>query len=237
MRLRNSIFVFSSLLICSFFSTIIFGKEIIPIAVAEAAANPYQLAKGHSVSINIDTPWGGRSTIGSGTLVKTSNMGLIILTAEHVALAVPFPMVACSMNDEEDCVELGMNPVVDIDDSIITDWALYQLDDNPFYSVSPARINSRGLELGDDTYMAGMPFGLGPWMSEGSIANIHGSGTDGESLYMMNGFAHSGFSGGGVFDKRGRLHAITVAIATSEWGPQENQIFAVPIHNIGILNL
>ena len=171
MRVRNSIFVFSSLLLLSFFSTIIFGKETIPIAVAEAAVNPHQLAKRHSVSINIDTPWGKRA-IGSGTLIRTPNMGLAILTAEHVALAVPLPMVACSMSDEDDCMDLGINPIVDVDESLITDWALYQIDSNDFYSVSPARINSSGLKVGDNIWMAGMPFGQGPWMSEGSIATV-----------------------------------------------------------------
>jgi hypothetical protein len=71
-------------------------------------------------------------------------------------------------------------------------------------------------------------------VAKGTIAWIEDFA--GMKMYIVNGYSVPGFSGGGVFNKRGELIGVTVAIRSSKMGPQENYAFVIPISEIPIIN-
>jgi len=182
-----------------------------------------------TVSINIRGPFGTTTAIGTGIVMKSQRFGSTILTAEHVAIASwTNDLYACSIIDETECVSLG-TAVVDLDESLVTDWAIFKVD-NPPEGTKPARIAQRDASIGDNVFLIGMPWGRSPWLSKGLVSWF--TGDNGEQVMFVTGFAAPGFSGGGVYNEQGKLIGITVAIAVSEWGPQENQVLVVPIQNV-----
>ena len=199
------------------------------IDVSQSSGVPQMILKS-TVSINIRDPFHAvMSSIGTGIVMKSQKFGSTILTAEHVAMASwSNDLYACSIIDETKCVSLG-TAVVDLDESLVTDWAIFRVDSPP-EGTKAARISQRDASIGDNVFLIGMPWGRSPWLSKGMISWFMGESD--ERVMFVTGFAAPGFSGGGVFNEKGRLVGLTVALAVSEWGPQENQILVVPIQNV-----
>lgn len=197
-----------------------------------------------SVVIQERVDWGW-STVGSGVAVRRHNalyMGpepkFAILTAEHVIKAEigENPTYrACAVLAVEDCVILG---------SYISgqhnhagsgkDWALALVPDLPEQS-RVARVHTRSLNLGQQVIIVGHPWARF-WVSHGTVA-AHRI-IDGQKIVMVDGYAAPGTSGGGVYDHRGRLIGIVVALAV-ERGPtgfipeyQHEQDYVVPVGNV-----
>lgn len=196
-------------------------------------ANPVDRIVDASVSIEVVLPFGS-IPIGSGTLVRDDELGLGILTAEHVALALyGWPYQACSL-EEHECVVLNefyFESGMDLPD----DWAFYPIEDKP-KGMHPAKIgDSTDIEVGDRLWLAGNPDGYLSSVVEGNLAWTYGD------IWRVHGYAYPGSSGGGCFDEKGRLVGIIVA------GPIVSDIFGfpafetdlpyiVPIGNVRILN-
>ena len=176
------------------------------------------------------------NTIGSGTLIKHKG-NTFVITARHVALAqTPNPKrYACSTVTEH-CTLLSDSMLIELQlrPSLSKDFALY-LVDGALPGTFPTVISDDNPFIGDPIWISGMPWGHHPWISGGSIAWLFGEGKD--KLLGIDSFAASGSSGGGVFNTNGELIGITVAIEVSPLlGPQVNQVLAVPIKNIWVLN-
>ena len=157
------------------------------------------------------------------------------MTARHVALGGDPIKHACSIVSE-DCIELEPNMVFEIEmrPSLAKDFALYSVKRIPKGAV-PTTISDEDPYIGDPVWVSGMPFGRHPWVSGGNIGWIFGENPN--SILGVHSFAAPGSSGGGVFDRDGRLIGITVAIPFDPLlGPQVNQVLAVPIKNLWFLN-
>ena len=169
--------------------------------------------------------------VGTGAAV-TINGNKAILSAEHVAISMASLMVnVCSFG--YDCVPGNDKFLFDSSNNLSDDWAVYFIDEYP-EGVRPARVSKQELSIGDDIWSVGMAWGESPMVVKGSIAWVQE--VNGVKMYTVNGYCVPGFSGGGVFNTRGELIGITVAIRVSEMGPQENYSLVVPISQIPLLN-
>jgi hypothetical protein len=171
--------------------------------------------------------------IGSGTLIRDSRLGYSILTAEHVADALPGTLYrACWIQEPENCVSLS-DFYFDRDDSLAHDWAIFPIEFAPD-GMQPARISKQEVEIGDRIYQAGCPQGKIAFINPGMVAWIQ------DKMIVGNGFVLTGSSGGGVFNFNGEIIGITVAmpIYPSVVGipeGQENIPLIAPVSNIKIL--
>lgn len=153
-----------------------------------------------SVSIQVDTGRGWR-TSGSGTLIKQKK-GYGVLTAKHVAEAEGI-LRACSMVEPEHCVILGMFSG-GIGDELSDDWSIFPISKLP-KGTKTAKIGD-GPKIGEKIWIIGNPFGRHRFVSSGTVGAIE------EGYCLASAFSAPGNSGGGVFDSRGRLIGILVAI-------------------------
>ena len=176
----------------------------------------------------------GNLPVGSATFVK-SRIGNIVITAEHVAeiqYSLPVPLKVCAFGNLADCVVLERNYILDSSTSVSSDWAIFKVDKFP-ESVKPAKVSNRLPEIGEEVIICGIPQGQTPWLSYGHVGYVWEE--EGQNIFGVDGFAFFGSSGGGVFDRSGRLIGVTSAIGASEWGPQEDKVFVTPIANIDFL--
>ena len=165
-------------------------------------AKPVDRVMDASVQLSVVLPF-GEVPIGSGTLVRDDDMGLGILTAQHVAEALDgFTYRACRLDDDTNCIVLG-SYIMDSRNDLAGDWAFYPIKEAPKKS-RPAKIGKRP-KIGDDLILAGIPNGS-PLIVEGSVSWDAGPGL------VVHGFAYPGSSGGGVFNEDGELIGLTVAI-------------------------
>jgi len=104
-----------------------------------------------------------------------------------------------------------------------SDWAFYRKK-LPFKQI---KISKQKVELQEKTTVIGNSWGYQPWISNGTVAWID------SSVIHLNGFCAPGCSGGGVF-RREKLIGLIIALHSSEYGPETNQIIAIPIDSIEI---
>lgn len=183
-------------------------------------------------------------TIGSGTVVRKNNrlyMGpepkFAILTAQHV-LEDDDPLAeyrACSDLDMSVCVGLGSYIHGDpkARGASGKDWALALVRELP-EPMAPIRVRTEALELGEEIVTISHPWG--DFLVAGGVCGSK-IVRDGKPMYKLASYAAPGSSGGGVYDGRGRLRGIIVAIAVEEgyldfpsW--QHTIVFAVPVGNV-----
>jgi len=174
--------------------------------------------------------------IGTGVVINHPRTGLALLTAEHVAISLfPHELEVCTILSGK-CLRIPSLFIVEPNEGYPgQDWALYQL---PFIpdDIVPAKINTSLPSLGEDVWLIGVPWGGHPWLSKGHVSWLL-KPKDKKPIVLLGGFAAPGFSGGGVFNDKGELIAITVAVkAVPGVGLQVNQILAAPIQNIWFLN-
>lgn len=203
-----------------------------------ASREEYLAHKIASASVVIEVYFAGNYfPIGSGTLIHDKDLGDLVVTAEHVATAAPLSYQACSVLDTTQCVALN-NFLVDWDDGIETDWALYGVTDLP-HIMRPTKVSHEQLHLGQQLWQAASPEGRVAFINPATLAWI--DVTAWGKMYMLSGFVRPGSSGSGVFDLSGRLIGITVATpvyrnpVTGLPEIEPSQPIVVPITNCPLL--
>ena len=220
----------SLFLICSLFafmpSSTSYSSEVADIEVSSNV--PKKILRS---SVWLSPEWLKGLGVGTGIAVSIDGRKAV-LSAEHVATAMyPYLVNVCSFNN--DCVPGSDTFIFDSSNSLDDDWALYFVEEFP-ENIKPARIANQDLSIGDEVWSVGMAWGESPMVVGGTVAWVNE--VNGVKMYTINGYCVPGFSGGGVFNKRGELIGVTVAIRVSEMGPQENFAIVIPISQIPLLN-
>jgi hypothetical protein len=199
-----------------------------------------------SVSIRLKISKDYRPILGTGTLVRTRSFLHIgkrsryaILTAAHVAdgiLVSGYDAEACLVLEEERCFDLPAGYIGGVDDtSYSDDWALFSLKTKPRNLVA-ATLRWGFVSPGEDIYLVGYPWGQ-RFTSKGMLSHTALLKFETKPVYIVHAFAAPGNSGGGVFDKRGRLVGIVIAreIKPNFSGiltAQEDYVYVAPIQNV-----
>jgi hypothetical protein len=206
----------------------LFLMILIPCTVKSASSVAEEVSN-HSVAVVFESTG---VAIGSGTLIEIENK-YAILTAAHVAKAAGnAPLIFCSYYQE--CTSSSYTEYIGGNNGIENDWAIYFIDKKPS-GTKPARLNADKVDLGTDLWLSGVAEGLYPLIPKGSIAWINEINE--KHLYCIISYSFSGFSGGGVYNNKGKLIAVIVAIRVSKTGIiQEDHVIAVPVGNIPLLN-
>lgn len=197
-------------------------------ASCEANEAPQQaLNSSVEIQVQLGSNW---TTMGSGVEVVDSNLGVSIVTAKHVAVfSTVVPMRACTEN-ESDCTTLGSyyssSSVAEP-----SDWAVFQLDQK-IKHTHPTRL-AKPDRIGETVWEIGNPHGV-PVCAKGELSYPIGG------MFVVHGFAYPGSSGGGVFNNRGELLGIMVAIPVWEDLKDNPSLMTdlalvVPASSIGIL--
>ena len=184
----------------------------------------YEIAQ-HSVVLKIKGTQG--DWLGAGSVIEIHGVPGI-LTAWHVTEAASIQdldLEACWVVDLTDCIDLPFDAVITAaSDSLAGDWSIHILKEVPIY-WSSAQLRSRAAVVGEEVYRVGVPAGNPGLFSYGIVTGFADEGGD---IILTDAFAFYGSSGGGLFDKRGRLLGITVAIM--DWdGPIGEINYSVPI--------
>tara|TARA_Y100001970_G_C14244017_1_gene866803 strand:- start:739 stop:1527 length:789 start_codon:yes stop_codon:yes gene_type:complete len=177
------------------------------------------------------------NVIGTGVYLIDKNLGHIVLTAEHVAIAALKNRIRFCSIVSDDCVVMSNRPLLEADTgNLASDWAVYVLE-KPLKHMLPARTDNTSVDLGEDVWLIGHPRGNKAWISHGTVAAIYEHPEEKDyTLYGVHSFAAPGFSGGGVYTSLGQLIGITVAIHTDRSGaPQGESALVVPLENVWLL--
>jgi S1-C subfamily serine protease len=199
---------------------------LIPCQVKSKTLTPAEAVINHSAGVVV--PMLGQA-IGSGVFLIVDGKPAV-LTAKHVAEAVgPIPVTFCTYAG--DCTEkLYSSFISGKTDSLADDWAIYFIDSFP-EGISPAILSRNNPRIGSSTWTSGIAGGVNRLIIKGQIAWI--DFYKDKSMIKVFGYAMPGFSGGGVYNKKGYLIGIVSAIATQADGTlQENIVFVVPVSNI-----
>ncbi|MFQ5494658.1 MAG: S1C family serine protease [Phycisphaerae bacterium] len=163
---------------------------------------------------------GARVGLGSG-FVFDADRGHI-LTNAHVAEGAQTIYVSLPDGRRIEATVLGMD----------------SLSDLAVIGIPPTRLHdiplgdSNNVEVGDEVFTVGNPFGLEGSVSRGIISstdrhNIRIGGSLYESLFQTDALVTPGSSGGPLVNMRGEVIGITTAMATDD-GDYEGVAFAVP---------
>ena len=201
-------------------------------AMASATPRPafsqqvYQIIQPSLVWIESDST-GGDPHKGLGTGVIVSGFG-DILTSLHVVADSPRIRVTFADGTESNAVITNAQPEKDI--------AVLQAETLPELFVPATLGNAGALQVGDEAYVVGNPFGLYSSMSAGVISGFNRTfqppGTDRaiEGLIQVDAAVNPGNSGGPLLNRYGHV----VGIVTGIINPTEESFFigigfAVPI--------
>jgi len=151
--------------------------------------------------------------LGSGVLI--SNDGKI-LTAAHVVQTADVASVEFSDG------QVIMARVIGSD--VQSDVALLQLKDMP-RGVTPARLgDSDKMEVGDQVFVIGAPYGISQTLSVGHLSGRHRLNTNNQStsieFLQTDAAINSGNSGGPMFDMQGNVIGIVSSIMTHTGGSE-----------------
>ena len=196
-----------------------------------------------SMSVQISF-YGNWVTIGSGVLTITNSSlmenkrSYSILTAEHVAdvMELGLPTRACSVKYTDSCVYLS-DYIASSDWGWGSDWAIFPIREKP-KKMRPALVRESPMKLGEKVVVVGHPWG--EFFVSTGIFSANKIDWNGDSYYGIHSFAAPGNSGGPVFDKRGRLIGLVVAmeikpnVVTGLPEMQQDIISVCPATNIGI---
>jgi tetratricopeptide (TPR) repeat protein len=163
---------------------------------------------------------------GSGVSVKKANVltpstnGTLIVTNAHVV--GDFKKVSIITNKKTEFV----GAVVAVDS--VSDLALVQIEGITLHTVTLEQNNNQ-LNIGDRVFAIGSPKGMSNSLSEGIISGIRQRGPT--SVIQTTAAISKGSSGGGLFDRRGKL----VGITTFKIIDGENVNFAVHVKHVNDL--
>jgi len=151
--------------------------------------------------------------LGSGVLI--SNDGKI-LTAAHVVQTADVASVEFSDG------QVIMARVIGSD--VQSDVALLQLKEMP-QGVTPARLgDSDKMEVGDQVFVIGAPYGISQTLSVGHLSGRHRLNTNNQStsveFLQTDAAINSGNSGGPMFDMQGNVIGIVSSIMTHTGGSE-----------------
>jgi tetratricopeptide (TPR) repeat protein len=185
---------------------------VAPAAAAKSPAEIEQMAKGVSVEIQVDLPK-GEDRSGSGSIVHRQGNLYTLITNRHVACGSR----SCKLPGQG-TYNLrtfdGQNYRVPVTGVKLVgkdlDLAIIQFRSNRSYPV--AQVAEPGsLKAGNAVYTAGFPKGQGFLFGSGeaqAVANRRLTGDGGGYTVIYNAETLPGMSGGGAFDKNGRLVAV-----------------------------
>jgi len=178
-----------------------------------------------SVTVHIQLPssW---VEVGAGVVTLNKNDEPIILTARHMFDIFPeIPRRVCSMAEPSSCmlvdpsqaIMAGLNPGPQ------TDWWVHpypiELD-----GIAPARPRYDLVPIGSEIWTVGVPNGRSGEVSRGIITN------QSFGVYYVDARTLPGSSGGGVFDKKGRLVGIVCGLSVVDGlGPVSDSSIIVQV--------
>ena len=161
--------------------------------------------------------------VGSGVYAKSA-IGKGILTAKHVAaISSVTDLYICDLRVRF-CEPLKNTYISSSNGSLDRDWAFFVQDNSYLSLMKPFK----KYKIKDDVTAIGMSWGTIPWVSEGNISWVE------DNLFLVDAYCAPGCSGGPILNEKDQLIGIISALNVSEWGPQNNQLFIVPISNIEI---
>lgn len=150
-----------------------------------------------------------------------------VLTSAHGIVGSCEAVMAMHLTDTTQCIRM-----VVIDEE--ADYAIFQvnpLDSREAIKIPQALANwKKSYNLLDRVYHTGYPNSIGPTTWTGNISGFTGD------YVIVQSYAWSGASGSGVFDERGELIGIIMAldVGTNEFGFQvlNNFIIVIPIWQV-----
>ena len=152
-----------------------------------------------------------------------------VLTVSHAIAGVCEDVMVSYFNQSAKCVEY-----VIVDTQI--DYAIIEIE--KMHDRKPLRLfnsvdfrPSKYPQLLDKTYYTGYPNNIGPLSFTGTVSGFADNG-----IIFLNSYAWTGSSGSGVFNDRGKLVGIIMAldVGTTQYGVDvlENLLIVVPVHQI-----
>lgn len=165
--------------------------------------------------------------VGSGVVVDLPGIwtGSGVVTARHVAnFVIEAPSSkACSLTNPDVCFQLPNAFIGEEGLSDTNDWALYEVRHVPLI-IGEAKLATT-VQVGEEVIVVGIPEGE-PQVTSGVISWVTESG-----LITSDARVLPGSSGGPVFNQRGELVGIVVALRiSSSFGlPVETWSYIVPI--------
>jgi len=200
----------------------------------EIRSSSYTISEKRAVHLSLDSAVrifsisGDSSGLSSLTGTYFENAGgYYILTSAHGILGDCGRVIIVHMEEEVSCEKIVM-----IDR--VTDYAVIKIQEmetrKPLNLRKSLPNIKNSYKLLDKVYYTGYPNSIGPTTWTGTIA-----GTSGDYLILQS-YAWSGSSGSGVFDERGKLIGIVMAldVGKTAMGSQvlENFVIVVPIWRI-----
>jgi trypsin-like peptidase len=166
-------------------------------------------AKNKAALVTIATDTG----FGSGVVVDSNG---VIVTNLHVIRGASKASVRLADGDVYDSVSV-------VDFNVRMDLAVVRIQGFKLAAVELG--DSDGLVVGEPVFAIGAPKGLAQTISEGIVSAVRDSG-DGYRVVQTTAALSPGSSGGGLFDRLGRL----IAVTTFRIKDGESLNFAVPIN-------
>ena len=165
------------------------------------------------VAPSADEPMAVIDGLGSGVLI--SNDGKI-LTAAHVVQTADIASVEFADGREITASVLGSD--------VQSDVALLQLKEMP-KGVTPAMLgDSDKVEVGDQIFVIGAPYGISQTLSVGHLSGRHRLNTNNQStsveFLQTDAAINTGNSGGPMFDMQGHVIGIVSSIMTHTGGSE-----------------
>jgi S1-C subfamily serine protease len=186
--------------------------------------NAIKSSVGSAVHVISSTPDGAMISLSSGSYIKYGSK-YYILTTSHGVIGDCKNIAIVYFEQYTGCVDMVVN-------NKSLDYALIEIQKIEFRK--PVKVGSgfsksgKKYHLMDKVYYTGYPNSAGPLTFGGTI-----SGFDEFGLIYIHSYAWSGSSGAGLFDSKGKLIGMVMAIdvGTSEYGVDvlEDIIVAIPI--------
>lgn len=208
-------------------------------AQAQQLRETYRRVKPSVVVVHVttaDTPDSGREVesseedLGSGVLVSTDGK---VITAAHVVEGAE--RITVETADEQ---KVGAHVLAT---SLADDLALLQLDEVPRGAVAASLGDSDRVEVGDEIFIVGAPYGLSYTLTAGRISAHRREKTTAGILspsefLQTDAAINSGNSGGPVFNMAGEVVGIVSSSITTSGG-SEGVGFAAPSNAVRLLLL
>ena len=189
--------------------------------------NAIKSSVGSAVHVVSSTPDGTMISLSSGSYIKYGDK-FYILTTSHGIIGDCKNIAIVYFDSYTGCTEIAVN-------NKSLDYALIEVEKIDFRKAiklqSGFSQSQKKYQLMDKVYYTGYPNSAGPLTFGGTI-----SGFDEFGLIYIHSYAWSGSSGAGVFNSKGKLIGMVMAIdvGTSEYGVDvlEDIIVVIPIDMI-----
>ena len=187
-------------------------NQAVAMAMASATPRPpyseevYRIIQPSMILIQAELPDGEKS-LGSGVIIDDAGD---ILTALHVVNGASKISLVYADGTHSDAMVANAQPNMDI--------AVLQALTPPAQFIPAVLGNPRSLQIGDEVYAVGHPFGLYGSMSAGVVSGFDrtfqpkGSQTELEGLIQFDAAANPGNSGGPLLNREGQVVGIVTGI-------------------------